>query len=104
MATLTSRTLAQATAITPTTLIHIVTTGDTSQSSSGSSFKAELSQLFWSGNTISNFYVNNLIVNNPYIPTGSTDPTGVVGTISWSGNTIYLKNSTQWVRLTGQTF
>ena len=45
MATLTSRNLAQSTAITPTTLIHIVTTGDTTQSSSGSSYKAELNQI-----------------------------------------------------------
>ena len=45
MALLTSRTLAQSSAITPTTLIHIVTTADTSQSSYGSSYKAELQQL-----------------------------------------------------------
>lgn len=45
MATLTSRTLAQASAITPTTLIHIVTTADTSQSLAGSSYKAELNQI-----------------------------------------------------------
>lgn len=45
MATLTSRTLAQSTAITPTTLIHIVTTADTSQSINGSSYKAELNQI-----------------------------------------------------------
>jgi hypothetical protein len=45
MATLTSRDLAQSTAITPTTLIHIVTTADTSQSIAGSSYKAELQQL-----------------------------------------------------------
>ena len=45
MATLTSRTLAQSTAITPTTLIHIVTTADTSQSLEGSSYKAELNQI-----------------------------------------------------------
>jgi hypothetical protein len=45
MALLTSRTLAQSTAITPTTLIHIVTTGDTSQNLQGSSYKAELQQL-----------------------------------------------------------
>jgi hypothetical protein len=42
---LTDRTLAQASAITPTTLIHIVTTGDTSQNPAGSSYKAELGQL-----------------------------------------------------------
>jgi hypothetical protein len=45
MALLTSRTLVQSTAITPTTLIHIVTTGDTSQNPQGSSYKAELQQL-----------------------------------------------------------
>jgi hypothetical protein len=42
---LTDRTLAQSSAITPTTLIHIVTTGDTSQNAAGSSYKAELGQL-----------------------------------------------------------
>jgi len=46
----------------------------------------------------------NLILGNPYIPTGSTDPTGTSGMISWSGNTIYLRNSTGWVRFTGETF
>jgi len=46
---------------------------------------------------------NTLIIQNPYVPTGSTDPTGTVGTISWSGNTIYLRNSTEWVRFTGET-
>ena len=45
MGTLTSRTLAQSTAITLNTLIHIVTTGDTSQSPDGSSYKATLDQL-----------------------------------------------------------
>jgi hypothetical protein len=45
MARLTDKTLAQSTAITPTTLIHIVTTADTSQNSAGSSYKAQLSQL-----------------------------------------------------------
>jgi len=70
MATLTSRDLAQSTAITPTTLIHIVATGDTTQSSSGSSYKAELQQLLplfsgssfsgGSGNCINDFYVTNI--------------------------------------------
>ena len=47
--------------------------------------------------------LKDLIVSNPYVPTGSTDPTGVVGTISWSGNSVYLRNSTEWVRFTGET-
>jgi hypothetical protein len=42
---LTDRTLAQSSAITPTTLIHIVYTGDPSQNIAGSSYKAELGQL-----------------------------------------------------------
>ena len=42
---LTDRSLAQSSAITPTTLIHIVYTGDPSQNIAGSSFKAELGQL-----------------------------------------------------------
>lgn len=70
MAKLTDKTLAQSTAITPTTLIHIVTTGDTSQSQSGSSYKAELQQLTsvfsglsftgGSGNCITDLYVTNI--------------------------------------------
>jgi len=45
MARLTDKTLAQSTAITPTTLIHIVYTGDPSQNPAGSSYKAELNQV-----------------------------------------------------------
>jgi hypothetical protein len=45
MARLTDQTLAQSTAITPTTLIHIVYTGDPSQNPAGSSYKAELNQI-----------------------------------------------------------
>ena len=56
---LTDRTLAESSAITPTTLIHIVTTGDTSQNSAGSSFKAELGQLagLFSGGSVSGDYL-----------------------------------------------
>ena len=51
MATLTSRTLATGASLND--LIHIVITGDTSQSPSGSSYKATLSQLqpLFSGST-----------------------------------------------------
>jgi hypothetical protein len=50
---LTDRSLAQSSAITPTTLIHIVYTGDPSQNIAGSSYKAELGQLvgLFSGGT-----------------------------------------------------
>ena len=56
---LTDRTLAQSSAITPTTLIHIVYTGDTSQNIAGSSYKAELGQLagLFSGGSVSGDYL-----------------------------------------------
>ena len=56
---LTDRTLAQSSAITPTTLIHIVYTGDPSQNIAGSSFKAELGQLagLFSGGSVSGDYL-----------------------------------------------
>jgi hypothetical protein len=58
-----------------------------------------------SANTISatTAQTNNLIVQTPYVPTGSTDPTGSIGTISWSGNSLYVKNSSEWVKFTGLT-
>jgi len=75
MALLTDRTLAQSSAITPTTLIHIVTTGDTSQNPAGSSYKAELQQLATvltgvtftggSSNCITDFYVTNVYGCSP---------------------------------------
>ena len=56
---LTDRTLAQSSAITPTTLIHIVYTGDPSQNIAGSSYKAELQQLssIFSGGSVSGDYL-----------------------------------------------
>lgn len=90
---LTDRTLANVTAITPTTLIHIVTTADTTQNIAGSSFKAELQQLssifkdtFVSGGTYSNG--NAIFTNN----------TG--GTFTVSG---FFTGSTD-VRVTGATY
>ena len=75
---LTDRTLAQSSAITPTTLIHIVTTGDTSQNPAGSSYKAELGQLasLFSGGTFtgntSATCINELYVSDIYGCTGVT--------------------------------
>lgn len=78
MARLTDRTLASPTAITPTTLIHIVYTGDPSQNPDGSSYKAELGQLIpiFSGNTFtgntSATCINELYVSDIYGCTGTT--------------------------------
>jgi hypothetical protein len=72
MARLTDKTLAQSTAITPTTLIHIVYTGDPSQNPAGSSYKAELQQLgsifagiSFSGGTVNgaSVFTNGLTAN-----------------------------------------
>ena len=63
MATLTSRTLATGASLND--LIHIVITGDTSQSASGSSYKASINQLLplfggTSANCINDFYTLNI--------------------------------------------
>ena len=70
MALLTDRTLAASSAITASTLIHIVDVNDFSQNPAGSSYKANLGQLssFFSGSTftggsgncITDFYVTNV--------------------------------------------
>lgn len=59
---LTDITLSQSTAITPTTLIHIVTTDDVSQNPAGSSYKAQLSQIYdgLSGYCVPDLYVSNI--------------------------------------------
>jgi hypothetical protein len=58
-----------------------------------------------SGSTIisSGLSASTVTITNPYVPTGSTDPTGTAGTISWSGDTLYFRNTTGWIRITGQT-
>jgi hypothetical protein len=59
---LTDITLAGVTAITPSTLIHIVTTADTSQYSGGSSYAGTLGQIYdgLSGYCVSDIYVSNV--------------------------------------------
>ena len=89
---LTDRTLAQSSAITPTTIIHIVTTADTSQSLYGSSYKVELQQLstIFSGNTnqIKEIFFKGSETNPTYIGNfyagtcnGGTDPVYINGLI-----------------------
>ena len=39
-----------------------------------------------------------LILATPYTPTSTSDPNGVVGTISWDDNYIYVKTSGGWKR------
>ena len=59
---LTDITLAESTAITPTTLIHVVTTADTSQYSGGSSYAGTLGQVYdgLSGYCVPDLYVSNV--------------------------------------------
>lgn len=47
---------------------------------------------------------DSLQIYNPYIPTGSTDPTGSIGDISLSGDVLFWRDSTQWYRISGQTW
>jgi hypothetical protein len=89
--------------------IHIQGTG-TTRGYVGIGTETPSEKLQVSGNALINgnlsattAQTNTIIISNPYVPTGSTDPTGSVGTISWSGNSVYLRNSSEWVRFTGET-
>ena len=85
MARLTDKTLAQSTAITPTTLIHIVTTADTSQNSAGSSYKAELQQL---APTIGGYqYYSAVTVTSAQTLNLNTSPVEILPSLS--GNKYY---------------
>ncbi len=85
MARLTDKTLAQSTAITPTTLIHIVTTGDTSQNSAGSSYKAQLNQL---APTLGGYqYYSAITVTSAQTLSLNTSPVDILPSIS--GNQYY---------------
>ena len=114
MARLTTRTLAQSTALTPTTLIHIVTTGDTSQNSAGSSYKAELNQI---ATTVGGYqYYTAITVSSSEILTIGTIPKSLLptpgankyydikayieydyGTSAYTTSNIFLKLSTNTI-------
>jgi hypothetical protein len=81
---LTDRTLAQSSAITPTTLIHIVYTGDPSQNIAGSSYKAELGQLVGLFSGTSDTSV-----------TGGTYSAGTITFTNNSGSTFSVSGLTQ---------
>jgi hypothetical protein len=81
---LTDRTLAQSSAITPTTLIHIVYTGDPSQNIAGSSYKAELGQLVGLFSGASDTFV-----------TGGTYSAGTITFINSSGSTFSVSGLTE---------
>ena len=109
MATLTSRTLA--TGLTLSDLIHIVITGDTSQSPNGSSYKATLSQFvplftgstntFVTGGTYNNTTGTATFTNNSGstftvtgFTTGGTEVFVTGGTSNSSGGTLTFTNTT----------
>ena len=80
MARLTDKTFAQSTAITPTTLIHIVYTGDPSQNPAGSSYKAELNQI---APTIGGYqYYSEIFVSNIELLTIGTSPVTILPTLA----------------------
>jgi hypothetical protein len=47
---------------------------------------------------------NQLRLRTSYTPTGSTDSNGSVGDVAWDDNYFYWKTSSQWLRVSGQTF
>jgi len=90
---LTDRTIAQSTAITPTTLIHIVTTADTTQSIYGSSFKVELRQL-------STIFKDTFVTGGTYSSGTATFTNSTGGTFNVTG---FFTGNTD-VRVTGATY
>ena len=98
---LTDRVLANPTAITPTTLIHIVTTDDVSQNPAGSSYKAELGQLsnLFSGSTFtgntSASCINELYVSDIYGCSGTTFHDNVCFETIATGTTGYTLSVTE---------
>jgi hypothetical protein len=98
---LTDRVLANPTAITPTTLIHIVTTDDVSQNPAGSSYKAELGQLsnLFSGSTFtgntSATCINELYVSDVYGCSGTTFHDNVCFETIATGTTGYTLSVTE---------
>jgi hypothetical protein len=111
MARLTEKTLAQSSAITPTTLIHIVYTGDPSQNVAGSSYKAELNQIAY---TVGGYqYYSSVTISSGEILTLNSSPIEILpapgtnkyydfkvyfeyyyGTTPYVANTIYLVDGT----------
>ena len=76
MARLTEKTLAQSSAITPTTLIHIVYTGDPSQNVAGSSYKAELNQI---ASTVGGYqYYSEITVSSAELLTLNSSPVTIL--------------------------
>ncbi len=96
MALLTDQILA--TGVTPSDLIHIVITGDTSQNSAGSSFKAELGQLagLFSGGSVSGDY---LPLSGGTV-SGATNFTNGLTANTMSASTLFVNG----VQITGDTF
>jgi hypothetical protein len=90
---LTDRTLAQSSAITPTTLIHIVYTGDPSQNIAGSSYKAELQQLL-------TIFKDTFVTGGTYSSGTATFTNSTGGTFNVTG---FFTGSTD-VRVTGATY
>jgi hypothetical protein len=47
---------------------------------------------------------NQLRLRTSYTPTSSSDTNGNVGDMAWDDNYFYWKTSSQWLRVSGQTF
>ena len=67
-------------------------------------FSAIISGQNITGNTDNTVYVPNIVVVTSFTPSGSTDPTGENGSISWDNNYLYWKSGGQWLRISGSTW
>ena len=75
-------------------------TGATTFTNSLSANTVSATTLDVSGNT----GYNQFRMRTSYTPTGSTDTNGSIGDVSWDNNYFYWKTSTQWLRLSGETW
>jgi hypothetical protein len=47
---------------------------------------------------------DQLVLQNSYVPTGTSDTNGVVGSIAWSSSYLYVKTASGWKRVSLSTF
>jgi hypothetical protein len=57
-----------------------------------------------SGTQSETVYVPNIVVKTNFTPTGTTDPTGEVGQITYDSSYLYYRDTLGWKRLSGATW
>jgi hypothetical protein len=57
-----------------------------------------------SGTQSETVYVPNIVVKTNFTPSGTTDPTGEVGQITYDSSYLYYRDTLGWKRLSGATW